>query len=93
MDLANSTNGIYDLTEGWIGPERSAEVRDTGAVYVADEVNVFAYYYLGFIDKEEIYATRLGSQHLTSYFYTFYVRRGEPWKPKFDTLILWVVLL
>lgn len=91
MDLANATNGVFVPYEGWIGPERSATVRNDGAVMVADPLMVYALYYLAYInikDAKKAYKIRLSKEVLDIKFCTFYTRRGEPWKEQFDIVIM-----
>ena len=90
MDLANATNGLYVPYDGWIGQERNIAVKENGAIIVADPLMVYAYYYLGYINTQDplsTYAIRLSKTVLDVTFYTFYARKGEPWKGQFDMAI------
>ena len=90
MELANASNGLFVLQDGWMGPQRNADVRDNGASFVADELTVYAYYYLGYInpnDEQATYAMRLSREVLDVTFFAFYARKGEPWKEQFDMII------
>ncbi len=88
MDLALATNGLYDSSVSWLGKDRFDDIRSNGAVMVGNELIMMEF--IRFIDAnglDQIFPMRMGKECLTVVFNNFYMRKGEPWKERFDLLL------